>query len=105
MQTFQGTLQATVTGESPLLVSIQFDGSRIRMWSDRRRMGSWEASDVKIQRESIFRFTLDIDGESYHFSPDDPAGFADSVDVEIDLTSGDRPRFGLAERIRQARTS
>lgn len=105
MQTFQGTLQASVTGESPLTVSIQFDGGRIRMWSDRHRIGSWETSDVKIRRETIFRFMLEIDGESYHFTPDDPAGFAGSVDVEIDLTAGDRPRFGLAERIRQAQAS
>lgn len=105
MQTFQGTLQSTVTGESPLTVNIQFDGGRIRMWSDRHRIGSWDAEDVKMQRESIFRFLLDIAGESYRFMPEDPAGFADSVDFEIDLTSGDRPRFGLAERIRQAQAS
>lgn len=105
MQTFQGTLQSTVTGETPLTVSIQFDGGRIRMWSDRHRIGSWEVSEVRVERESIFRFVLHIDDESYRFTPDDPGAFVGSVDVEIDLTSAERPRFGLAERIRQAQAS
>lgn len=105
MQTFQGSLQSTNTGESPLSVSIQFDGDRIRMWSDRHRIGSWDAADVRIQRESIFRFMLHIDEESYRFIPDDPGGFVDAVDVEVDLTTAERPRFGLAERIRQAQAS
>jgi hypothetical protein len=105
MQTFHGTLQSTITGESPLKVSLQFDGDRIRMWSDRHRIGSWNASDVKIQRETIFRFVLSIDGESYRFTPDDPGEFANSVDVELDLTTAERPRFGLAQRIRQAQAT
>lgn len=105
MHTFQGTLQSTVTGESPLSVSLQFDGGRTRMWSDRHRIGSWDASEVKIERESIFRFVLHVDGESYRFMPDDPGAFVDSVDVEIDLTQSERPRFGLAERIRRAQAS
>lgn len=105
MQTFQGTLQSTVTGESPLSVSLQFDNGRVRMWSDRHRIGSWESAEVRIERESIFRFVLHVDGESYRFMPDDPGAFVDSVDVEIDLTKSERPRFGLAERIRQAQAS
>lgn len=106
MQTFQGSLQSTDPGESPPLnVSLQFDRDRIRMWSDRRRIGSWDAADVKVQRESIFRFLVEIDGESYRFIPDDPGGFSDSVEVEIDLTAAEKPRFGLAERIRRVQTS
>lgn len=105
MHTFHGTLQSTITGECPLSVSIQFDGERIRMWSDRHRIGSWDVSQVKVERESIFRFVLHIDGESYRFMPDDPGSFVASVDVEIDLTASERPRFGLAERIRRAQVS
>lgn len=105
MQTFHGALQSTATGETPLSVSLQFDGDRIRMWSDRRRIGSWDAVDVKIERESIFRFLLTMDGECYRFTPNDPGEFSDSVDVEIDLTVSEKPRFGLAERIRQAQAS
>lgn len=105
MQTFHGTLHSTVTGEAPLSVSLQFDGDRIRMWSDRHRIGSWDSGDVEIQRESIFRFVLAIDGESYRFMPRDPGEFAESVHVEIDLTQSEKPRFGLAERIRQAQAT
>lgn len=102
MTTFPGTLHSTTPGETPLMVSLQFDGNRIRMWSDRLRIGSWEASDVRIRRESIFRFLLLIGEDEYRFSPEDPSGFTESVDVEIDLTTTERPRFGLADRLRQA---
>ncbi len=102
MQTFKGSLQSRSTRDAPLAVNLQLDGGRIRMWSDRHRIGSWDAGDVHIQRESIFRFLLNIDEEEYTFSPEDPSGFADSVDLEIDLTSAEKPRFGLAARIREA---
>jgi hypothetical protein len=102
MHNFKGSLQSRSNRETPLAVNLQFDGDRVRMWSDRHRIGSWNAAEVRIERESIFRFLLSIDDEQYTFSPDDPSGFATSVDVEIDLTSADRPRFGLAARIRQA---
>ncbi|HLU51972.1 MAG TPA: hypothetical protein VK011_00070 [Acidimicrobiia bacterium] len=101
MHTFYGTLQGLSNGDGPLSVGIQFDGGRVRMWSDRRRLGSWDLADVRIRRESIFRFVLIVDGQEYRFSPDDPSGFAESVDVEIDLTAEEKPRFGLADRIRQ----
>lgn len=102
MQTFQGTLQSTTSREAPLVVSLQVDGDRIRMWSDRHRIGSWDKDEVKIKRETIFRFRLEIDEESYVFTPDDPSGLTDSVDIEIDLTASEKPRFGLAARIREA---
>lgn len=101
-KTFQGTLQPLSGSEPPLSVSLQFDGSRIRMWSDRHRMGSWEADDVRIERTTIFRFVLEVDGESYAFTPDDPAEFSETAHIEIDLTKAERPRFGLADRLRRA---
>lgn len=101
MQTFYGTLHGHGHPDGPMSVAVQFDGGRIRMWSDRRRLGSWDLADVRIRRESIFRFVLIAGGVEYRFSPDDPSGFAQSVDVEIDLTAEERPRFGLAQRIRQ----
>jgi hypothetical protein len=101
VQTFQGTLQATSDRVLPLKVTFQVDDGRIRMWSDRNRIGSWAADQVHIRRESIFRFLVTIDEEEYAFTPEDPVGFAGSVNVEIDLTSGTRSRFGLADRLRQ----
>ncbi|HEX7100567.1 MAG TPA: hypothetical protein VF377_15165 [Acidimicrobiia bacterium] len=101
METFYGTLHGLGNGDGPLSVGIQFDGGRVRMWSDRRRLGSWDLADVRVRRESIFRFVLVVDDMEFRFSPDDPSGFAESVDVEIDLTTEEKPRFGLAQRIRQ----
>lgn len=102
MQTFAGTLQSTARGETPLNVSFQIDANRVRLWSDRHRIGSWNVEQVKVNRESIFRFLLTVDDEHYMFSPQDPSGFASALDVEIDLTAAERPRFGLADRIRRA---
>ena len=101
MQTFHGMLQATADRALPLKISFQIDDGRIRMWSDRHRIGSWSADQVHVQRESIFRFLVAIDDEAYAFSPEDPSGFAAAVDIEIDLTTAGRPRFGLADRLRQ----
>ncbi len=100
--TFQGTLQTVVKDEPPINVTLQLDNGRVRMWSDRHRIGSWDAEEVKVQRESIFRFILTIEEDAYAFTPVDPAGFATSMNIEIDLTANERPRFGLAERLRQA---
>ena len=102
MQTFKGTLQSITSRDVPLLISLQVDGDRIRMWSDRHRIGSWDKNAVKIRRDTIFRFCLEIDEETYLFTPEDPAALTNAVDVEIDLTSIEKPRFGLADRIRQA---
>lgn len=101
MQTFHGTLQATSDRALPLNISFQIDDGRIRMWSDRHRIGSWASDEVHVKRESIFRFLLNIDEEVYAFAPEDPSGFAAAVDVEIDLTTATRSRFGLADRLRQ----
>lgn len=102
LENFHGTIQSLNGREVPLRITLQYDGERVRMWSDRNRIGSWSLDQVKVKRDTIFRFRLEIDDELYFFCPDDPSGFADSVDVEIDLTSPRKARFGLAERIRQA---
>src|SRR5690606_23155736 len=102
MQTYQGILQAAASGDAPLTVTVQFDGDRVRMWSDRRRIDSWDLSTVKVQRETIFRFLMTIDEESYRFPPEDHTVSAEQINIEIDLTAEDKPRFGLADRIRAA---
>ncbi len=102
MQKFQGILQPIDSHDAPLRVTLQVDDGRIRMWSESQRIGSWDIADVHIRRESIFRFMLTIEDEALAFNPDDPSGFAAGVDLEIDLTTGERPRFGLADRLRQA---
>lgn len=104
-ETFRGSLQPNSGDEAPVYVAIQLDGTRVRMWSDRHRMGSWEVDEVHFERETIFRFVIDVDGETYAFTPDDPSGFASAIDVEIDLTRTDKPRFGLAARLKQATES
>lgn len=102
MQTFQGMLAATESRDLPLRVSFQVDEGRVRIWSDRHRIGSWQANEVHVRRQSIFRFLISIEEDVYAFTPEDPSGFASAVEVEIDLTANPSPRFGLADRLRQA---
>lgn len=101
MPTFQGTLHDPGTDELPLSVTFQIEEDRVRLWSARHRIGSWETSEVTIRRHTIFRFHLIIEDTEYAFNPEDPSGFASAVDVEIDLTAKAGSRFGLAERLRK----
>ena len=101
MQTFHGTLQGPRSEDLPLDVTFQIDEGRVRMWSARNRIGSWSSEEVVIRRETIFRFLLTIEDDVYSFNPQDPSGFADAVDIVIDLTADKGSRFGLAERLRK----
>lgn len=105
MKTYHGTLQTIDSAETPLRVAIQLDGERVRMWSDRHRMGSWDVEELRVERRSIFRFLVGVGEDSYEFSPDDPSGFASDMNVEIDLTAPEKPRFGLAARLKQIESS
>ncbi|MGH8874149.1 MAG: hypothetical protein ACRDVM_02695 [Acidimicrobiia bacterium] len=82
------------------VVTVQLEEGRFRMWSGRRRLGSWARSDVACERASPFRYYLTIDGERFGFVPDDPGGFGHAMDSVIDLRHA-ASRFGLAERLRK----
>ena len=60
-----------------------------------RRVGAWSLEEVLIERVTVFRFNVTLDGLKNTFAPDDPAGFAESVHVAS--------RFGLGERVRKAK--
>jgi hypothetical protein len=95
---FQGQLQR---GSSPPeRASIQFDDGRCRVWNERRRIGSWELSEVQTERTGVAKFHLTIGDLDFFFSPDDPPGFSDEAGAVVDLRAK-TGRFGLAERIRQ----
>jgi hypothetical protein len=99
MAQFTGRLQGTRLEPSKVLVDIG-DG-RFRISAGRRHLGSWSLNSISAERTSIYRFSLDIDGEHFEFTPDDPSAFSDSVGAVIDLTES-KGRFGLRQRIEQA---
>jgi hypothetical protein len=99
MAMFAGQLQRN--NEEPTWAQVQLDDGRLRIVTERRRVGSWAADEVITERVSIFRFNLIVDDTSYAFMPEDPAGFAEAVGVVIDLREN-KGRFGLLDRIRQA---
>jgi hypothetical protein len=101
MAQFTGRLQS----ESlvPTTVWIDIGEGRLRISAGRRHLGSWPLDGVKAERTSIYKFSLDIQGERFEFYPDDPSTFSDSIGAIIDLTES-KGRFGLRERIQKTYT-
>ena len=88
-------------GSDSHTATILMDGQWLRMMSGNRRVGAWALGDVVIERVTVFRFHVTLDGAKYTFAPDDPAGFAATMPVVIDLRPASR--FGLGERVRKAK--
>lgn len=99
MAQFTGRLQGPSLEPSSVLIDIG-DG-RLRVSAGRRQLGSWALERITAARTSIYRFSLDIEGESFDFYPDDPSTFSDEVGAVVDLTEP-KSRFGLRERIERA---
>ena len=98
---FPGQLQGE--GDATYMpVVIQVDEGRLRMWSGRKRLGSWALHEITAERLTPFRFGMRIEDASFTFIPDDPGGFSVAVSAIVDLRA--HRRFGLAERIRQSST-
>lgn len=88
--------------EAPIRGNVQIEDGRVRIFTERRRLVSWEQSQVRCERSSPFRFDL-TDGEAtYEFHPIDPAAFSEAIGAVIDLRPP-KSRFGLAERLRQTK--
>lgn len=99
MAQFTGRLQGTTLEPSNVLIDIG-DG-RFRVSAGRLHVGSWSLSTITAERTSIYKFSLDINGEHFEFYPDDPSTFSDTIGAIIDLTEP-RTRFGLRQRIERA---
>ncbi|HEX6302526.1 MAG TPA: hypothetical protein VF148_18915 [Acidimicrobiia bacterium] len=102
MVQFTGRLQGQDLDPSNVLIDIA-DG-RFRVSAGRRQLGSWSLDRIATHRTSIYKFTLDIEGEEFDFYPNDPSTFSDAVGAVIDL-SETKSRFGLRERIERAASS
>jgi hypothetical protein len=102
MSVFGGQLHRS--DEAPMRGTVQIEDGRVRIWTDRRRLASWDQAQVRCERTSVFRFSLSDGYVSYEFQPADPAGFSDAIGAVVDLRPP-KSRFGLADRIRQAQTT
>jgi hypothetical protein len=102
MAQYTGRLQGPALEPSTVLIDI--GEGRLRISAGRRHLGSWPLPNIRAERTSIYRFSLDIAGESFDFYPDDPSEFSDEVGAIIDLTTP-KSRFGLRERIEKATSS
>jgi hypothetical protein len=100
MKNFTGRVSPHDGGDAHS-ATIMIDGQWLRMMEGNRRVGAWSLDDVVVERVTVFRFNITLDGVTSTFAPDDPAGFAGSVDVVVDLRPASR--FGLGERVRKAK--
>ncbi len=101
MAQFTGRLQGPNLQPSTVLIDVG-DG-RLRVSAGRLHVGSWALDKITAERTSIYKFSLDIDGEPFDFYPDDPSTFSDSIGAIIDLREA-KGRFGLRQRIEEAST-
>ena len=99
MSNYVGRLQGSAL--DPTYVTIEISESRLRIVAGRKHMGSWALKDVQIERTSIYRFSLEVDGDRLEFFPDEPSEFSDEVGAVIDLRESSG-RFGLKARIEKA---
>lgn len=99
MAQFTGRLQGPHLEPSNVLIDIG-DG-RFRVSAGRLHVGSWALHNITAERTSIYKFSLDINGEHFDFYPDDPSTFSDTIGAIIDLTES-KGRFGLRQRIERA---
>jgi len=99
MPHFTGRLQGPDLEPATVLVDIN-DG-RFRISAGRLHIGSWPVDRIRVERTSIYRFDLTIDGDRFDFLPEDPSAFSDAVGAVIDLTEPSG-RFGLKARIERA---
>lgn len=99
MQLFRGQLLSHEAGHATH-VTVQVENDWVRIYSEHKRFGAWSASDLKVERLTVFRFQLNIDGVIHTFTPDDPNGFSEAVGAVIDLRP--KSRFGLGDRVKAA---
>jgi len=85
----------------PSTVLIDISDGRFRVSAGRMQIGSWPIDKISTERTSIYRFDIDIDGDLFEFSPEDPSAFSDAVGAVVDLTES-KGRFGLKARIERA---
>lgn len=93
---FTGRLQGPFLEPSNVLIDIADE--RFRVSAGRVHVGSWPLTKIHVERTSIYRFDLVIDGDHFDFFPDDPSNFSNQVGAVIDL-SDTKGRFGLKARI------
>lgn len=98
MAQFTGRLEGSEI--DPTRVLIHIGDGRLRISSGRIHVGSWSVGEIQAERTTVYKFTLDIAGYSFHFFPDDPTRFSDEIGAIIDLTEPAN-RFGLKARIEE----
>ena len=100
MTQHSGVLKRPAAAETAVVIRVS-DGKCTIVGSPGRWIGAWQLEKTIFERISTREFAFSPNGESWTFVSDDPAAFANSVGVVVDLRAN--TRFGLGERVRRAR--
>ena len=98
MATYDGQLYKT-EDTPPERAHVQIEDGRCRLFTDRRRMGSWDLSEVRAERSGVLRFHVTAGEFTFIYQPNDPTGFSEAIGATVDLRTS-KSRFGLADRVR-----
>jgi len=101
MATFDGQLYKGADAP-PERAHVQIEDGRCRLFTDRRRLGSWDMNEIHAERMGVLRFQVSAGEFKFTFQPTDPRGFSDAIGASVDLRSSSKGRFGLADRVRAA---
>ena len=93
---YAGRLQTT--DGDVVQVDFGLNGGRVSLRSGRSHLGSWRDEEVEVERLTLFRFRVRVEGEEFILVPDDPTGFAQATKASVDL----RHRFGISDRLNGA---
>ena len=89
MSVFVGQLHRS--DEAPIGPRSKIEDGRVRILTDRRRLVSWDQSEVLCERTSVFRFQLSDGHVTYEFQPSDPGGFSETIGAVVDLAGSQEP--------------
>ena len=95
---FQGTI---VSEDVVLPGSLQIDEHRVTLWASGAQLAAWEILDCKVERARDNQFSIEAEGETITFSPDDPEGL--SAAIAAFMTAPAPPIFG--EKVLKGRKS
>src|SRR5688572_28720398 len=75
---FQGTF---VSEDVVLPGSLQVDEHKVTLWASGAQLASWSISDCKVERAKDDQFSIEAEGETVTFTPDDPDGLSAAITV------------------------
>ena len=86
---FQGTF---VSEDVVLPGSLQIEEHKVTLWTSGTQLASWRILECKVERADDNQFSIEAEGETITFTPDDPEGL--SAAIAVFMTPSTSPSVG-----------